>query len=307
MIVASIDIGTNTVLLLIAEVNLNTGKIIPIQNEYRMPRIGKGIKATGNIGEERLKLLFSVLEEFSGFIKSHNCEHIIITGTNAFRIANNTSAIIGEIKKKFDYDLNVISGEEEAEFAFLGAISGFDVVENSMVIDIGGSSTEIISGKSQKIITKKSLQLGSVSMTEQFLKHSPPLKSELNDLKKEVQEKLSTIELKDTPAQVIAIAGTATTLACMVSGFKVFDETLVNNYILKKDVLKNLVDELSGLKQEVILKKFGPVMNGREDIILAGAYILLQIMEIFRIQNVSVSSTGIRYGAIVKYLEQAQT
>jgi exopolyphosphatase/guanosine-5'-triphosphate,3'-diphosphate pyrophosphatase len=148
--------------------------------------------------------------------------------------------------------------------------------------------------------------LGSVSMTEQFLKQSPPLKSELDDLEKEIQEKLSAIRLKGTSTQVIAIAGTATTLACMVSGLKEFDETLVNNFILTKHVLKNLVDELCGLNHDAILKKFGPVMKGRQDIILAGAYILLQIMEIFRIQNVSVSSRGIRYGAIVKFIMQAQ-
>jgi len=195
----------------------------------------------------------------------------------------------------------------EAEYAYLGAISGLDILDKSMVIDIGGSSTEIISGKDQDIISKISLQLGSVTMTELYLKHSPPLKTELDDLKKEIQKKLSTIKLKEIPIQVIAIAGTATTLACMVTGLKEFDEELVNNHILTIRKLTNLFTELSCLNQEEILEKYGPVMRGRKDIILAGACILLQIMEFFQIKNVRVSTRGIRYGAIVMYIKQTNS
>jgi exopolyphosphatase / guanosine-5'-triphosphate,3'-diphosphate pyrophosphatase len=302
MIVASIDIGTNTVLLLIAEVDLTTKRVIPLINEYRMPRIGKGIKETGNITAERLSLLYSFLEEYNGIIESYSCEKIIVTGTNAFRIANNTSFIIKEIREKFNFELNVISGDEEANYAYLGAISGLDSANTSLVIDIGGSSTEIISGDGNEINSKTSLQLGSVSSTEQFLKQSPPLKTELDNLKKEIQKKIATIKLKKLPRQVIAIAGTATTLACMISGLKNFDERIVNNFIITKEVLTSLVQELSSLTNIEILEKYGPVMKGREDIILAGAYILLQIIEFFQIKSVQVNTRGIRYGAIINYI-----
>ncbi len=305
MIIASIDIGTNTALLLIAKVELNTSKITPLRNEYRMPRIGQGTKKSGVISPERLKLLFGVLSEYDKIIRKYNCEQVIVTGTNAFRMAANTSKIIKTIKNEFCYDLNVISGEHEAEYAYLGAISGLEESTTSAVIDIGGSSTEIIVGEASKIISKRSLQLGSVSATEQFLMHSPPLKSEIENLKFEIHKCFSVINLKEIPKQVIAIAGTATTLACMNLGLKEFDEDEVNNCIITIQDIRKLIVELEYLSPQEILDKYGSVMIGREDIIFAGAYILLQFMESFRIEIIKVSTRGIRYGAIVNYLQQA--
>lgn len=305
MIVASIDIGTNTVLLLIAEVDLNTNKIIPLINEYRMPRIGRGVKKTGFISSESLDSLYSVLDEYDNIIKTHHCEQIIVTGTNALRIAANTPFIIKEIKKKFGYKLNVITGKEEAEYAYFGATFGDKTLSSSMVIDIGGSSTEIISGIGSDIISKLSLQLGSVSGTEQFLKHSPPLKSEIEDLNSEIQKQISNINLIVIPKQVIAIAGTATTIACMNSGLKEFDENQVNGSTLTLKELSNLVQGLNIYTNQDILDQYGSVMNGREDIILAGAYMLFQFMDFFNFQNVTISTRGIRYGAIVNCFHNA--
>ena len=304
MIIASIDIGTNTALLLIAEVEISTGKITPLQNEHRMPRIGQGTKKSGVISSDRLKLLFTVLDEYDKIIRKFNCEQVIISGTNAFRMADNSPFISIEIKKIYGYDLNVISGEQEAEYAYLGAISGVEVSSNSVVIDIGGSSTEIIVGEGNKIIAKRSLQLGSVSATEQFLMHSPPLKPEIGNLKLEIQKSFSSIILKENPKQVIAIAGTATTLASMILGLKEFDEDEVHNCIITIQDIRIIIEDLNYLSASDILDKYGSVMYGREDIIFAGVYILLQFMESFRIENIKVSTRGIRYGAIVNYIRK---
>ncbi len=118
MIIASIDIGTNTVLLLIADVDYSTRRIIPLHDEYRMPRIGYKTKQTGIISSDRLILLNDVLKEYSDIINRFKCDKVILTGTNAFRMASNTAEIIKELKKSFNYDLKVISGEEEAEYAY---------------------------------------------------------------------------------------------------------------------------------------------------------------------------------------------
>ena len=303
MIVASIDIGTNTVLLLIAKVDPGTHKIITLHNEYRMPRIGSGTKQTGIINTDKLTLLFDVLSEYDKIIQDFHCDKVILTGTNAFRMAKNTPDIIEEIKSLFNYELNVVSGEEEAEYAYYGAISNLDDNCFSMVIDIGGSSTEVIIGEGTRIISKNSLQLGSVSATEQILKNSPPLKAEIENLGKDIKILFSSIANKITPAQVIAIAGTATTLACMKSGLKEFEEVKVDKSIITIEDMKNIIGELFPLTPAEILERYGPVMRGREDIIFAGAFILYQFMEHFGIETVAVSTRGIRYGAIVKYLE----
>lgn len=302
MIVASIDIGTNTVLLLIAKVDLGLKKIFPLVNEYRMPRIGRGVKKSKLIVPEKIESLLSVLDEYKGIIENYKCDRVILSGTNALRLANNSNSIIELIKQKYNYDLNVITGEQEAEFAYLGAISGIENSGPSMVIDIGGSSTEFIYGDDTKIIFKKSLQLGSVSSTEQFLLHSPPLFSEIEELNSEIKKSISLIDPKIIPQTVIAIAGTATTICSMVNGLKEFSEVSVDNSKLGFKDLKNLISELKLFSKEDIIKIYGSIMKGREDIILAGACILFQIMESFEIQKVTVSTRGIRYGAIINFM-----
>lgn len=302
MTIASIDIGTNTVLLLIAKVESSTRKIIPLQNEHRMPRIGQGTKQTGIISQDKLILLYNVLKEYDNIIRKFSCDKVLLTGTNAFRMSINSEEIKNDIKKLFKYDLNVVSGEEEAEYAFLGAISNLDSLDNSIVVDIGGSSTEIIIGEEYKIISKTSLQLGSVSATEQYLKSSPPLTIELENFSKEIKNLFLGFDKNNVPMNVIAIAGTATTLACMKLGLKEFEEKKVDKSLITFQDMKLIVKELTSLKPTEILDRYGLVMKGREDIIFAGAFILYKFMEIFGIEKIAVSTRGIRYGAIVNYL-----
>ncbi|MGB5288378.1 MAG: hypothetical protein WBN42_07780, partial [Ignavibacteriaceae bacterium] len=298
-----IDIGTNTALLLIAEVNVESRRLIPLRNEYRMPRIGQGVKKTGIISADRVKLLFDVLKEYEIIIKKYNCEKVIVTGTNALRLARNTPEISKELKRMLNYKLEVIPGDVEAEYAYLGATSDLDKTSSSLVIDIGGGSTELIFGNGSNIIFKTSLPIGSVSATEQFLKHSPPLKSGIESLNTEVKNLLKDLNEHKIPNTILAIAGTATTLACMKLGLKEFDEDKVEKSTLNCDEIEILIDELNQLTANEILDKYGPVMKGREDIILAGAIILSEIMNFFKIDKLNISSRGIRYGAVVKNLD----
>jgi len=304
MTIASIDVGTNTALLLIAEVDSITNKIVPLCNEYRMPRIGQGTKQTGIISREKLALLYDVLNEYQNIINSYRCTKVILTGTNAFRMAKNTPEIKAELKRIFNYDLNIISGEDEAEYAYFGAISNIEIIETSIVIDIGGSSTEIIFGEGNKLLFKKSLQLGSVSATEQFFKNIPPTVVEIENFSSDIKRLFATIDKKISPKKVIAVAGTATTIACMKLGLKEFKEEMVDSKSISIQDMKNIISELSPLSANEILNRYGPVMKGREDIIFAGAFILYQFMEHFGIENINVSTRGIRYGAIVKYLKK---
>ncbi|MEJ2195297.1 MAG: hypothetical protein P8X73_10640 [Ignavibacteriaceae bacterium] len=146
MIIASIDVGTNTVLLLLAEVNTSTKSLSTILNEYRMPRLGKNLKPGGNISNDKIEMLLSILTDYQKIIESHNTDNVIVTATNAFRIADNANEIIKQIKDKFGYNVNVISGETESEYAFYGAVPKSADNKLSLVIDIGGGSTELIIG-----------------------------------------------------------------------------------------------------------------------------------------------------------------
>ncbi|GBD88021.1 exopolyphosphatase [bacterium BMS3Abin03] len=304
MTIASIDIGSNTILLLIAKVEQYNNKIIPILNEYRMPRLGKGLKPGGKISGEKIERLIEILTGYKKIIEFYRVDKIILTATNAFRLAANSKEIVQIVKSKFGYDINIISGEEEAEYAFLGALSAFesnDVI--SLVIDIGGGSTELILGNENSIEYRKSFQTGSVSATEYFLINTPPIKDDIENLNRFLNLTFSEIKNKLSPERSIAIAGTPTTISCMIQNIKHFDEGKIEGSTINYEALKILTGKLVNMTPPEIKETFGEIMHGREDIILAGAFILLQIMELLSLSEVIVSSRGIRYGAIAYYLK----
>jgi exopolyphosphatase/guanosine-5'-triphosphate,3'-diphosphate pyrophosphatase len=303
MIVASIDIGTNTVLLLIAEVDKYSFNINPLLNEYKMPRIGRGLKLNENIAVDRIENLFNILSEYKSIISKYNVDDVLVTATNALRIAANSTEIVERIKKQFSWNVNIISGKGEAELAFLGAVPVSIDNKSSLVIDIGGGSTELILGKENNIEYRKSFEIGSVSATEIYLKHSPPLAKELNELKFELQTRFEEIQSNLAPDITYSIAGTPTTLFCIVNKIKIYDDSIVEGGVLKYEDIDSIIQEMKILNPEEIRERYKKIMRGREDIILGGSIILLNIMQLLNLSEVIVSSKGIRYGAIVTFLK----
>lgn len=302
MIVASIDIGTNTVLLLIAKVDLNTHQITSLHDEQRMPRLGKGLKQGGEISNEKIDSLLNVLSDYQKIIQTYNCEKIIVSATNALRIARNSKEITKLIKDKFHFKVQVISGETEAEFAYLGATTGIKNFETALIIDIGGGSTELIFGNQKEITYKKSFSIGSVSATENFLHNSPSVNKQIILLRKKLVKIFSEIRNNTSPGITIGIAGTVTTLACMIKGLKKFDAEIIERSTITLNELNDLNNKLEKLNSEKILTYYGNVLKGREDIIFGGALILSEIMNLTGMQKLTVSSKGIRYGAVVAEL-----
>jgi exopolyphosphatase/guanosine-5'-triphosphate,3'-diphosphate pyrophosphatase len=307
MRIASIDIGTNTVLLLIAEVDIQYKIINPLFNDYQMPRLGRGLMPGQPIANENLEALMIVLKSFHQSILKYNCEEVIVTGTNALRIASNAGFVKSKLKSDFNFELDIISGEKEAEFAFLGALSESSGSKESMVIDIGGGSTEIIYGNNEQIKYKKSFQVGSVSATEKYLTQNPVIPVQFKLLDQELKNIFAELKGRFKPEKVIAVAGTATTLSCMHNDLKEFDESIVSGSILTVNDLQGLIEKMKKLTPEQILNSFGKVMKGREDIILAGALILYTILLMIGTNEVSVSSRGIRYGAIVNFMRKIRS
>jgi exopolyphosphatase/guanosine-5'-triphosphate,3'-diphosphate pyrophosphatase len=305
MTVASIDIGTNTILLLIAEVYPASDKITALVNLHRIPRIGKGLKKGDPFPEENIKRMFDVMDEYSETIKKYNCDKIIVTGTNAFRIALNNNEIAEEIKNKYGYDLNVITGDEEAKYSYLGAVSGLSDKKKYLVIDIGGGSTEIIYGKGNDIIFSKSFDIGVVSGAEKFFTIDPPSDKQIDNFA--VYSQKPFLELKDYVKDIdtaIAIAGTPTTLAAIKYKLKSFNEELIEGTSLTPEELNAFVSELSKLSSAEVLNKYSQIVKGREDVLLAGTILLGEILKMLNIEEVKVSTKGIRYGAIFNWLNE---
>ncbi len=303
MNIASIDIGSNTVLLLIAEIEERTKNFKTILNKYEAPRLGKGLKNNGNISDESIKKLLYVLTSYKNTIDEYNCKIILCTATNAMRVAKNSKEIISRIKTELDINIEIITGEKEAELSFLGASTALPGVDSRMVLDIGGGSTEIIYGSNEKINYKKSFPYGAVNLTEEFIHSEIPTKVEIelleNFIRKSFSE-LSSIVTSSIP--LIAAAGTPTSLSAANLGLRDYDESLVEGSVLTIMDLERFILEFSSLSPADILNKYGKILSGREDVILAGTIILKTVSEILTNEKIYVSGRGIRYGSVINYI-----
>lgn len=199
MRIASIDIGTNTTLLLIADVDLITGNLTPIHHEQRFPRIGKDVDEKKQIQLSAFERTRAILSDYQQIITQYSVEKIVASATSAVRDSENRQDFVTYLKNETGISVDIISGEEEAYLTYLGAVSGLstDVIaspalgwtwqspntqeksNNLIVIDIGGGSTEISYKDSSNNFNKTSLQVGSVRLTERYFKHNPPTKEEI--------------------------------------------------------------------------------------------------------------------------------
>ena len=303
MTVASIDIGSNTVLLLIAEVSTETFEIMNSYTIYKVPRISEGVRENLIINSTREELLYATLKDFQNVIEQNSCKVVLPVATNAFRIAQNAEQIINKIKTTFGWDTKIISGDKEAQLTFLGAASPFRDNSKKAVIDIGGGSTEIVYGDQDSIEYKNSFALGVVSLTEKFFKHNPPLIDEIDNAIAEIDVTIKPILDLPNPNDVIAVAGTPTTLACIKNNIRIYNDSLVDNELLTDSEVKSMRAKLMTMAHEQVKERYGDVVSGREDVLLAGTLILERIMNAMCLNQITVSSRGLRYGVVYDYLK----
>lgn len=303
MNLASIDIGSNTVLLLIAEYN-RSNYLQPIINLYHSPRISQGLTNANTITDYKINELIMVLDEYYTLTKKYCCDKVLLVGTNALRIASNSQKIIDLIKEKYGWDINIIDGMEEARLSYYGTIFPFiDQNKKNTIIDIGGGSTEIIKGINFGIDYSKSFKIGVVSLTEMFFRHYPPSYQQIEKAKSflyyEFKELESTI---DTSSTLIAVAGTPTTLACIKLNIKDYNENLIDESILNLDDINYISSKLSLMNPKQVFQNYGNVVKGREDILFAGTLILKTILETTHNNKIIVSTKGLRYGVLIDYI-----
>lgn len=303
MKIASIDIGTNTILLLVAEID-EKGIITTLHHEQRIPRIGKNVDKAGNIGYEAFEKAGKILNEYHNIIKPYNPEKIIVTGTSAIRDSKNNQDFKSYILKETGLSLDIISGSEEATWTYRGGISEFiKDNEECVVIDIGGGSTEIILGKGREIVDKTSLNIGAVRLTERYLKHDPLEIDELESAAKIVNEELSKITLPILGKKLFGVAGTITTLSAYHQKLEVHDPAKVNGYILTIDNIDDIFNDLK-IKTNSEISQIKVIPKGREDVLLAGILILKEFMKKFSLEKITTSIRGLRYGIALREWEK---
>jgi exopolyphosphatase/guanosine-5'-triphosphate,3'-diphosphate pyrophosphatase len=297
--IASIDIGTNTLLLLIADID-ESGRLVLVHHEQRFPRIGRSVDAEGRISVASFDRTAWILNEYKNLSQQFGAEQIVACATSAVRDAVNKDEFIAYLYQTTGLKIRVLSGEEEAILTYRGAASGL-TTENkpAVVIDIGGGSTEIIgptaSGDIARI-QKMSLQLGAVRITERFFKHDPPTLGEEGSARKYIREILSASRfLLYEQVNLIGVAGTVTSLACLDQQLKEFIPNKVEGYRLSVEKINGWSKTLAGLSSGEILS-LSNVTEGRADILTAGCLILDEIMAHFRFPWILASIRGLRYG-----------
>lgn len=297
---ASFDIGTNTILMLIADCGKDL-KLERIDEAYHVARLGENLDKTGIITEEAIQRASEILVNLKKSCDDYKVENILPVATSAMRDAKNGP----EIKQRFDKilqaDLKIISGEQEAALSFAGAV---DNSRTSVVIDIGGGSTEIIFGRNLAVEYAKSLQIGAVRLTEKFFTAQPPNEIELNDSYDYIINNLKTLPFTYFPAgtNFYGVAGTATTVATTALGYDDSEVNKVDGYIATIDKIREIFKLYSESTTEEIISKYR-VHPRRADLITSGTQILLAIMEYFGIESLKISSKGLRYGVIIDHLK----
>jgi len=299
MRLASIDIGTNTVLLLVAEVG-PTGAVSPLAYEQRIPRLGKGVDAVRRLAPESMQRVVAVLKEYRAIIGRYEPEHVTVCATSAVRDAANRDEFAALVKAQSGFDVEVLSGEDEARWTYRGAISDLRGVTKAAVLDIGGGSTELSVGDSRNPTQSISMDLGAVRLTERYLKSDPPTRAELDAATQEVRaHAVKTAFFGTRGHTLVAVAGTPTTLAILAQGLPRFSIDAVTNYRLSQQRVRELLERLGGMRVAEI-RKLSEVMEGRADVIVAGALIMLEIMQAHGFTEAVVSERGVRYGMVIR-------
>lgn len=312
--VAAIDIGTNSVLLTIAEAGLNSGVKARLELA-NITRLGEGVADSGLFNREAMKRTLAVLTEYARVCKEYSVTDILVVGTAAMRRARNSGEFIKRVQDECGLTIEVISGEREAELSFLAASTDFG--SNIIVVDIGGGSTEFISGATV------SIPIGSVLLHEKIVKTDPISDKEFSDIVYEVQEKLKKIspppdlppqggrenlnapilrQAQDERSILVATAGTATTLAAMKLGLKEYSHSKVHGEALTIADIEKIIDDLKGLTIED-RKKLPGLEPKRADVILPGALILETVMKKLGYDKVTVSDRGVRWGLIYEQVQ----
>lgn len=295
--VAAIDCGTNTIKLLIG--THGPGGLDVAVREARMVRLGQGLDASGVIADEALGRAFAVIDEYAGLIREHGADRVRFVATSATRDAGNADVFTAGVRDRLGTEPEVVSGAEEAALAFDGAVRHLRHAPELpvLVVDIGGGSTELISGSSLAAPSAAhSMDIGSVRLHERHLRSDPPTMDEVAACVRDIEEHLDAAPVPVSAARtVVGVAGTITTVAAGVLDLPAYDREAIDQAELSVEDVHALVDRLVAMtvNERLALPWMHP---GRADVIAAGALILSRVLRRAHVDTVVISESDILDG-----------
>lgn len=295
MKVAALDFGTNSFILLVAEVVEGQIKKI-LHDDVRMVRLGQGVHQNRKFHEEALERARLCLEDFSSTISSIGVDRVLACATSAARDVSNANVLL-DMSANLGIPVKVISGEEEAELTFAGV---FESAPHGpvLIVDVGGGSTEFIYGNQNGIIGRKSLNIGSVRLTEMFVSSHPVPNRELDKMRDYISNELEGLDgiLKNiSHPLVIGVAGTPITLNMIDRSAPIHVDAEINDSELSLSTINKWVKDLASMTVEQRRALVGMVPK-RADVIVAGAMILGCSLEKLNVNSMNISTKGLRYG-----------
>ncbi|MDD5244755.1 MAG: Ppx/GppA phosphatase family protein [Syntrophorhabdaceae bacterium] len=295
---ASIDVGTNTILLLIVDTGETIREIADISTTVRL---GEGLKETGYISKGAMDRGLKVLRGYADMMTAHGVEYVSCVGTSALREAENGNEFSDLIENRLGIPVRIISERDEAYYTYL-SVKNDRIIdrERFMIVDIGGGSTEIIAGSREAFQDFMSLPAGSVKLTEMFIRNDPPVGSEMKAMTAYIRQLLDRrfIGCSDV---FVGTGGTVTTLASIISECEYFDKDRVHGFCIRYEAICSAVDTLQ--KMNVAERRAVKGMEkGREDIIVQGTVLLREMMSFYRVDECVVSAKGVRYGVLYEHM-----
>ncbi len=303
MRVAVVDIGTNSTRLLIADVTEHR-VTAELDRRTTITRLGVGVDVDGRLRDDAMDRVYATLEDYRAQIDAHDCDIAIAVLTSAVRDAANGAEFARTVGDRYGLTAHVLPGDEEARLTFLGATSERDPDDRTptLVIDIGGGSTELVLGTGSEQTFHVSTQAGVVRQTERHLGSDPPRRAELRELEEDVRSIIAAgvpNEHLDSVAHAIAVAGTATSLAAIAQELEPYDPQKVHGYALSREQCEQMLERLASLPLQDRRRVRG-LHPDRAPTIVAGAAILVEILSLFGLEQVEVSEHDILRGAALE-------
>ncbi|MDO9308166.1 MAG: exopolyphosphatase [Deltaproteobacteria bacterium] len=298
---AAIDFGTNTARLLIGE-RINQ-KLSTLRVEREIVRLGGGFSDDRGLSEEAQQRGLSCLKRFAAIIREYGVEQIRASATSAVRDAVNGANFVEHVFRETGIRLNVIGGDLEGRLTLEGVISGLDVIHEKMVVlDVGGGSTELTVAENGTPLLVRSIPLGVVRLTEGFTTFQS-MNQRIVTVLNQLETEMSAVGICGQPgSELVATAGTATTLAAIQMEMTDYDYRRVNNFLISRAEIEAIYQRLLPLSPSERISIPG-LEKGREDLIMAGILITEQVMDRFGFGRLKVSDYGLLEGLAISDIE----
>jgi exopolyphosphatase / guanosine-5'-triphosphate,3'-diphosphate pyrophosphatase len=296
--VAAVDLGTNSTRLLVADVE--DGRLDDVLRRTKITRLGEGVDERKRLLPAPIARVRNVLTDFRREAEQLGAERVLAVATSAVRDAENGEAFLGEVEWSYGFQTRLLSGDDEAQLTFRGASTGREVAEDTLVIDIGGGSTELVVGGPEGLSFHDSIDMGGVRMTERFLHSDPPTGDELEACGAAVRQLLADGVPEDVePRSAIGTGGTITSIAALDLGLAEYDPDQVEGHRVSRKSVQRQLERLASLP--LAERREVPALDpDRAPVIVAGTVILGEVLGHFGLDGLEASERDILDGAALE-------